>query len=55
MHNLFKALRDVEKAEAEIIYANLPPENDDFLALYNRMIRACGGLVLDASEIGKNK
>jgi len=48
MHNLFKALRDVEKAEADIIYANLPPENDDFLALYNRMIRACGGEVISA-------
>ena len=47
MHNLFKALRDVEEAEAEIIYANLPPESDDYLALYNRMIRACGGEVIN--------
>lgn len=46
MHNLFKALRDVEAADAEIIYANLPPETDDFLAVYNRMIRACGGIVV---------
>lgn len=46
MHNLFKALRDVEVANAEIIYAMLPPETDDFLALYNRMIRACGGEVV---------
>ncbi len=50
MHNLFKALRDVENAEADIIYANLPPENDDFLALYNRMIRACGGEVVNAGR-----
>ncbi len=50
MHNLFKALRDVEEAEAEIIYANLPPEDDDFLALYNRMIRACGGEVINAER-----
>ena len=47
MHNLFSALRDVEAAEAEIIYANLPPETDDFLAVYNRMIRACGGVVVN--------
>lgn len=50
MHNLFKALRDVEAAEAEIIYANLPPETDDFLAIYNRMIRACGGEVINAGR-----
>ncbi len=50
MHNLFKALRDVEAAEAEIIYANLPPETDDFLAVYNRMIRACGGEVINAGR-----
>ncbi len=49
MHNLFKALRDVEKAEADIIYANLPPEGDEYLALYNRMIRACGGEVINVS------
>ncbi len=53
MHNLFKALRDVEEAEAEIIYANLPPETDDFLALYNRMIRACGGEVI-CLPLGEN-
>lgn len=46
MHNLFKALRDVESAKADIIYAMTPPETDEFLALYNRMIRACGGEVI---------
>ena len=50
MHNLFKALRDVEAADAEIIYANLPPETDDFLAIYNRMIRACGGVVAECGR-----
>ena len=53
MYNLFKALRDVEKADADIIYANLPPENDDFLALYNRMIRACGGEVVPCLPLGE--
>ena len=50
MHNLFKALRDVEAAQADIIYANLPPETDDFLAIYNRMIRACGGNVINVKH-----
>ncbi len=55
MYNLFKALRDVETAEADIIYANLPPDSDDFLALYNRMIRACGGEVINCLLLGEGE
>ena len=46
MHNIFKALRDVEEFDCEIIYAHLPPEGEEYLALYNRLIRACGGDVI---------
>ncbi len=46
MHSIFKALRDVESAEAEVIYAPLPPDREEYLALYNRLIRACGGEVI---------
>ena len=46
MHNIFKALRDVEAAEAEVIYTHLPPDGEEYLALYNRLIRASGGEVV---------
>ena len=46
MHSIFKALRDVEEFDAEIIYAHLPPDGEEYLALYNRLIRACGGEVI---------
>lgn len=38
--NLFRALREADATDAEIIYAHLPPTNGLGLALYNRMIRA---------------
>ncbi len=50
MHNIFKALRDVEDFDAEIIYAHLPPESEEYLALYNRLIRACGGEVVRCTK-----
>ena len=51
MHNIFRALRDVESAEADVIYAPLPPDSEEYLALYNRLIRASGGEVV---KIGNN-
>ncbi|MBQ9761169.1 MAG: threonylcarbamoyl-AMP synthase [Clostridia bacterium] len=37
---LFRALREADATDAEIIYAHLPPTDGLGLALYNRMIRA---------------
>ena len=37
---LFHALREADRTDAEIIYAHLPPMEGIGLALYNRMIRA---------------
>lgn len=38
--NLFSALRNADKLNADIIYAHLPKKDGIGLALYNRMIRA---------------
>jgi L-threonylcarbamoyladenylate synthase len=46
-HTLFHALRDADHADAEIIYAHLPPQDGLGLALYNRMIRAAAHTVLE--------
>ena len=50
MHKLFKLLRDSDSAHADIIYAHLPPKTDEFLALYNRMIRAAGCEVIHLDQ-----
>lgn len=42
MHRLFKLLRMADGMELDIIFAHLPPKTDEFLALYNRIIRAAG-------------
>lgn len=42
---LFSALREADAANAEIIYAHLPPMEGIGLALYNRMIRAAAHTV----------
>ena len=39
-HRLFAILREVDKADYEVIYAPLPKKQGIGLALYNRMIRA---------------
>lgn len=47
--NLFSALRDLDKKGADIIFAEIPKESDGvYLAVYNRLIRACGFSVFDA-------
>lgn len=43
--NLFRALREADATNAEIIYAHLPTPNGLGLALYNRMIRAAAHTV----------
>lgn len=47
MHNLFSRLRDCDEIDCEIIFAHLPPETDEYLAVYNRIIRAAGNEVID--------
>lgn len=42
MHKLFSLLRDSDAAHADVIFAHLPPKSDEYLALYNRIIRAAG-------------
>jgi len=42
---LFSALREADSANAEMIYAHLPPMEGIGLALYNRMIRAAAHTV----------
>lgn len=42
MHKLFSLLRDSDEAHADVIFAHLPPKSDEYLALYNRIIRAAG-------------
>lgn len=44
-HNLFRALRQADLSNAEILYAPLPPTDGLGLALYNRMIRAAAHTV----------
>ena len=43
--HLFKALRDADKCDVDIIYAHLPKPEGLGLALYNRMIRAAAHTV----------
>jgi len=42
MHNLFRILREADAMQVPVIYAPLPPKTDEYLALYNRIIRAAG-------------
>lgn len=44
-HNLFRALRQADLSDAEMLYAPLPPTEGLGLALYNRMIRAAAHTV----------
>ena len=46
MHNRFATLRRCDEIDCEIIFAHLPPKSDEFLALYNRIIRAAGNEVI---------
>ncbi|MBQ3528505.1 MAG: threonylcarbamoyl-AMP synthase [Clostridia bacterium] len=46
MQRLFSLLRECDNIDTEIIFAHLPPKKDEFLALYNRIIRAAGSEVI---------
>lgn len=50
MHNLFGLLRNCDEIDCEVIYAHLPPKADEYLALYNRIIRAAGNEVVCLGE-----
>jgi len=50
MHNLFALLRNCDEIDCEVIYAHLPPKADEYLALYNRIIRAAGSEVIYLGE-----
>lgn len=42
MHRLFNLLRMTDGMELDRIFGHLPPKTDEYLALYNRIIRAAG-------------
>ncbi len=50
MHKLFSVLRSCDEIDCDIIFAHLPPKTDEFLALYNRIIRAAGNEVIVLSK-----
>jgi L-threonylcarbamoyladenylate synthase len=45
-HMLFNILREADKLGVETIYAHLPSDEGESLAIYNRMIRACAHRVI---------
>ena len=43
---LFNLLRQADDLEVDTVYAHLPNDDGESLAIYNRMIRACAHRVL---------
>lgn len=43
---LFMLLRQADEMNFDTIYAQLPPQTDEYLAFYNRIIRAAGGKIV---------
>ena len=46
-HNLFSALRKLDKVGAKIVFTRCPQKNDISLAVYNRLIRSAGFDIID--------
>ena len=46
-HSVFSALREVDKMNAEKVYIHAPSKTGIGLAVYNRLLRACGFKVID--------
>lgn len=46
-HNLFSALRELDKKGAKIVYARCPETTGVALAVYNRLIRSAGFKIID--------
>ena len=42
---LFHLLREADEKNLSAVYAILPPKTDEYLAFYNRIIRAAGGKI----------
>lgn len=51
---LFSLLRRADELELERVYAPLPPKNGEYLAYYNRIVRAAGCRIVKLGGIGKN-
>lgn len=45
-HSLYSMLRYADELELNRVYVKKPPETGEYLALYNRLIRAAGGKVI---------
>ncbi len=45
-HRLFSLLRRADELKATTIYALLPPLEDNYLAIYNRIVRAAGSKII---------
>lgn len=48
--NLFNLLRSADDLGVDTVYAHLPKDDGESLAIYNRMIRACAHRVLTSEE-----
>ena len=46
-HNLFSALRELDKKNAKIVFARCPKTSGVSLAVYNRLIRSAGFKVIE--------
>ena len=46
-HELFTALRELDKENATIVYARCPEMTGVSLAVYNRLIRSAGFKIID--------
>ena len=46
----FSLLRTCDEIDCDIIFAHLPPKTDEYLALYNRIIRAAGNEIINLGE-----
>ena len=49
-HSLFSLLRRADELGYKRVYIKLPPASGEYLALYNRLIRAAGGKIVHVSS-----
>lgn len=54
-HSLFSLLRRADEIGCTRVYIKLPPASGEYLALYNRLIRAAGGKIVHVSSSVKTK
>ena len=53
MRRLFRILREADSLGVPTVYAPLPPKTDEYLALYNRILRAAGCEVISLPTKGR--